>query len=413
MNKIELKLKKNITKNYWYMLITSLNFTHGLWMLYLAHKGLSLLQIGMMEGFFHICSLLMEVPTGAIADLLGRKASRIAGRIASLISLLILLFSNTFWMFALSFFFSALSYNLESGSGEALVFDSMKVLNKEKGYTKVAGNLEAIYQTTSIFSLFIGGILGQRSFMLAFGTAVVVSLIAIISAMTFYEPPIEKVVNSEHSFKNFLIHTYESFKTLFSKKTIALLTLFTTTLSAFCTVVFYYIQNYWRSTGLTISTIGLYLAIGSAAGALLSINVQRIERFLKRKKFSNITKYPFLFFSLIVFFGIFLLAFSGFRSIHSVLSVIALTLIMAGESGMFVSFQNVLHQNIPSHQRSTIISIESMLFSIIMIAIFPIFGWIADISSFKISFVSLSLIAGALLFSALIIMHRFSGKRKP
>ncbi|MFP4461091.1 MAG: MFS transporter [Thermotogota bacterium] len=411
MNKIELKLKKNIAKNYWYSLITNLNFTHGLWMLYLAHKGLSLFEIGMMEGFFHICSLLMEVPTGAIADLLGRKASRIAGRIVSLISLLILIFSNTFWMFALSFFFSALSYNLESGSGEALVFDSMKVINKEKGYTKVAGNVEAIYQTASIFSLIIGGILGQRSFTLAFTSAIVVSVIAVISAMTFYEPPIEKVVNSEHSAKNFLIHTLESFKTLFSKKIIASLTLFTTTLSAFSTVIFYYIQNYWKSTGLNISTIGIYLAIGSAAGALLSINVQRIESFLKRKKFNNVTKYPFLFFSLIIFLGIFLLAFSGFNPIHSVLSVIALTFIMAGESGMFVSFQNFLHQNIPSHQRATIISIESMLFSIIMIAIFPIFGWIADISSFKASFILLSVIAGIFLFVALIIMHRFSEKR--
>jgi MFS family permease len=412
MNKIELKLKKNIAKNYWYSLITNLNFTHGLWMLYLAHKGLSLLEIGMMEGLFHVYSLLMEVPTGAIADLLGRKASRIAGRIASLISLIIMIFSSTFWLFALSFFFSALSYNLESGSGEALVFDSMKVINKEKEYTKVAGNVEAIYQTASIFSLFIGGILGQRSFILAFSSAMIVSVIAIISAVTFYEPPIEKVVNSDHSFKNFLIHTVESFKTLFSKKKIAILTLFTTTLSAFSTVVFYYIQNYWRSTGLTISTIGLYLAIGSAAGALLSINVQRIERLLKRGKFSYIKQYPFLFFSLIVFFGIFLLAFSGFNTVHSILSVVALTLIMAGESGMFVSFQNFLHQNIPSHQRATIISIESMLFSIIMIAIFPIFGWIADISSFKVSFVSLSVIAGIFLFSALIIMHRFSERRE-
>src|SRR6056297_3425365 len=185
MNKIEHKLKRNIIKNYWYSLITNLNFTHGLWMLYLAHKGLSLLEIGMMEGFFHVVSLLMEVPTGAVADLLGRKASRSAGRVMSLVSLLIMLFSNTFWMFALSFFFSALSYNLESGSGEALVFDSMKVINQEKGYTKVAGNVEAIFQTASIFSLFIGGILGQRSFTLAFVCAIGVSIVAIISGMTF------------------------------------------------------------------------------------------------------------------------------------------------------------------------------------------------------------------------------------
>ncbi len=410
MNQIELKLKKNITKNYWYSLVNSLNLTHGLWMIYLAHKGMNLLEIGMLEGFFHVCSLIMEVPTGAIADLLGRKASRVAGRIAGLVSLLILIFSNTFWMFACSFFFSALSYNLESGSGEALVFDSLKVIKEEKGYTKVAGNLEAIFQTASIFSLIVGGLLGEKSFMLAFMSAVVVSVMAIVLAMTFYEPPIEKVVNSEHSVKNFLIHTYESFKTLFSKRVIASLALFTTTLSAFTTVIFYYIQNYWKSTGLSVATIGVYLAIGSAGGALLSFNITRIEAALKRFKLGNFAKYPFLFFALIIFVGIFLISFSGFSQETSLITVIALTLVMAGESGMFVSFNNFLNQNIPSHQRATIISIESMLFSIIMIALFPVFGWIAELTSFKVSFLSLAGLAGMLFVASLIIMNKFSPK---
>lgn len=410
MNQIELKLKKNITKNYWYSLVNSLNLTHGLWMIYLAHKGMSLLEIGMLEGFFHVCSLIMEVPTGAIADLLGRKASRVAGRISGLVSLLILIFSNTFWMFACSFFFSALSYNLESGSGEALVFDSLKVIKEEKGYTKVAGNLEAIFQTASIFSLIVGGLLGEKSFMLAFMSAIVVSVIAIVLAMTFYEPPIEKVVNSEHSVKNFLIHTYESFKTLFSKRIIASLTLFTTTLSAFTTVIFYYIQNYWKSTGLSVATIGVYLAIGSAGGALLSFNITRIEAVLKRFKLGNFAKYPFLCFALIIFVGIFLISFSGFSQETSWITVIALTLVMAGESGMFVSFNNFLNQNIPSHQRATIISIESMLFSIVMIALFPVFGWIAELTSFKVSFLSLAGLAGMLFVASLMIMNKFSPK---
>ena len=410
MNQIELKLKKNITKNYWYSLVNSLNLTHGLWMIYLAYKGMNLLEIGMLEGFFHICSLIMEVPTGAIADLMGRKASRIAGRIFALISLLIMIVSNTFWMFACSFFFSALSYNLESGSGEALVFDSLKVINEEKGYTKVAGNLEAIFQTASIVSLIVGGLMGEKSFMLAFMTALVISGIAIILAMTFYEPPIEKVVNSEHSLQNFMIHTFESFKTLFSKRTIAFLTLFTTTLSAFTTVLFYYIQNYWKSTGLSIATIGVFLAIGSAGGALLAINVERMEKALKRTNLGNLSKYPFLFFALIIFMGIFLVAFSGFTPLTAAITVIALTLIMAGESGMFVSFNNFLNQNIPSHQRATIISIESMLFSLIMIAIFPIFGWIADQTSFQVSFLCLAGLAGVLLFASLIIMNQFRSK---
>lgn len=41
-------------------------------MIYLAGKGMSLTQLGLLETIFHITSFTMEVPTGAVADIFGR-----------------------------------------------------------------------------------------------------------------------------------------------------------------------------------------------------------------------------------------------------------------------------------------------------------------------------------------------------
>jgi MFS family permease len=389
----------------------SIDFTRGLWMLYLAFRGMSLLEIGALEGIFHITSLLMEVPTGAVADLMGRKLSRVMGMIISLCSLFILMFSDSFWLFALSFVFSALSYNLDSGSGEALVYDSMKSLGEEKGYTKVLGRNEAIFNIASILSLFIGGMLGEESFMLAYTCSAVVGIISLIISTTFYEPPIEKIVNSEHSLKNFFIHTYKSFKTLFSNGEVAFLTVFTTIFSAFATVIFFYIQNYWRSEGISVSQVGIFLAIGSGVCALSTINMERIESFLRKRKWSVISEYPFLFFGLMIFSGIFGLAILGiFRNI-TLLSLIFLVFTMVGESGMYVMFNSFLNKHIPSHQRATIISIDSMLFSISMIGVFPFFGWIADAFSFYHAFIVLIFISLALLIPSGFIIRKFLRKR--
>ncbi len=64
---------KNIGKNYIFTLFFYLNLTRGVWMIYLAYRGFSLLELGIFEGVFHITSFLMEVPTGVVADLWGRK----------------------------------------------------------------------------------------------------------------------------------------------------------------------------------------------------------------------------------------------------------------------------------------------------------------------------------------------------
>lgn len=388
-----------------------MDFTRGLWMLYLAFKGMTLLEIGALEGIFHITSLLMEVPTGAVADLMGRKLSRVIGMIISLCSLFILMFSDSFWLFALSFVLSALSYNLDSGSGEALVYDSLKALEQEKGYTGVLGKNEAMFNIASILSLFIGGILGEESFMLAYTCSAVVGIFSLIISTMFYEPPIEKVVNSEHSLKNFFIHTTQSFRTLFSNKEIAFLTVFTTVFSAFATVVFFYIQNYWRSEGYTVSRVGLYLSIGSAVCAVSTLNIGRIEKVLRKRKWSLISQYPFLFFALMIFAGILGLALLGMLKGITDLSLLFLLLTMVGESGMYVTFNSFLNKHIPSHQRATIISIGSMLFSLSMICVFPLFGWIADTSSFYSAFVVLVVISLVLLIPSFLVIRRFLRKK--
>ncbi len=188
----QLKLKNNIINNYIFIFISSLNLTHGLWMIYLATKGMSLAQLGILEGIFHITSFLMEVPTGLVADIFGRKISRIIGRILALISIAILILANSFLFFAISFIFIALSYNLESGAGDALVYDSLKQLNIEKDYMKVAGRQEISYQLGQVVCFILGGYLATINYNYVFYLTMFFILITIIQSFSFFEPKIEK-----------------------------------------------------------------------------------------------------------------------------------------------------------------------------------------------------------------------------
>jgi hypothetical protein len=107
--------RRNIPINYLFSFIASFDVIQGLWMIYLRIQGLSLWEIGIAEGFFHLTSFVMEAPTGMVADLWGHKASRLAGRFSLAMAMIILLHVESLPTALAAFFFIALSYNLESG----------------------------------------------------------------------------------------------------------------------------------------------------------------------------------------------------------------------------------------------------------------------------------------------------------
>ena len=119
--------------------------------------------------WYHVTSLLMEVPTGVVADIWGRRASRIAGRCTAVLAYAIMFFSQSFPLQAFAFAATALGNNLESGAGDALVYDSLLILNEENRYMHVAGRQELVYQLTSILTFMLGGYFALHSYALVFG----------------------------------------------------------------------------------------------------------------------------------------------------------------------------------------------------------------------------------------------------
>lgn len=68
----------------------------GVWVLLLVSRGFSLVQIGLAEGFFHVVSLLCEVPSGMLADSVGRRKVLIASQCMFALSALAMSWIFTF-----------------------------------------------------------------------------------------------------------------------------------------------------------------------------------------------------------------------------------------------------------------------------------------------------------------------------
>ena len=66
----------------------------SVWVLLLALRGFSLVEIGAAEGVFHIVSLCCELPSGLLADLLGRKRTLTVSQAMFLLSALLMTLSR-------------------------------------------------------------------------------------------------------------------------------------------------------------------------------------------------------------------------------------------------------------------------------------------------------------------------------
>ena len=120
-----MNLQKQLRCVYLHAFTSTLRFTDAVWVALLAARGFSLAQIGLAEGVFHGVSLLCEVPSGMAADLLGRKRTLALSGVMAAISGLTMALEQGFGFVLVSMAFAALSYNLISGTMEALTYDSL------------------------------------------------------------------------------------------------------------------------------------------------------------------------------------------------------------------------------------------------------------------------------------------------
>src|SRR2546423_1855105 len=100
---MSLKISVRNTKLYYAtQFLHSLIFTIPIMIVFLERK-LPVEQISFLVGLQYSCQLLAELPTGAFADIVGRKYSMLLGFIVSASCALLLMFAAVFWQFFLIF----------------------------------------------------------------------------------------------------------------------------------------------------------------------------------------------------------------------------------------------------------------------------------------------------------------------
>lgn len=370
--------KKNLYYNYIYEFFLNLKLTQLLWPTYLILKGFTLVDVGIAEGLFHLTSLLCELPTGMISDLYGRKISRFIGRILSIIEVILLLTATSRWHIYLAFIISALSYNMESGTDSAYVYDLMLENKDEKNFPKIQGKREVILQAGSFIGIFIGGFFADISYSLTYFISFVIILISI-----FFLLKMKEIKNKHYQKTNIIqgiIYQYRISYDLFkSNHQIIYIILAYSLFSASITTCHYYLTNYWKEMNITMSAISFFLSLENIAGIIAGLIAYKIIQYFPKKRIM-------LILPLFIIVGLMGIPFFP-------ISIIAMIFIGFVESLLYVSVTTFLNEIISSDTRATLLSCMSMIDSIVMVLYFPTFGWIGSHFGLKNAFLTLAVIS--------------------
>lgn len=365
-------MQRNINLNYRYTFLQYFVVT-GLWVLYLTHKGFTSLQIGLLEAVFHGTSFLFEVPSGGIGDRFGYRKTLIVARVMNSISCLLTVLTADFWLVSLGFVFSALSYNLASGTNEALVYESLRYEKQEQRYLTISANLNALIELASSAGIVIAGLMSDWFFDGVYWVQIMINLLGIAAALQFTEPPKPKQLQQKYF--TLMKSAFSMTKQISGLATVMLSFAFLDSLNA---TYYFYFQNYFARLGLAGFGISLVIVVSS----VFQIIGTRLAPVISRK-----WRLDQLFLRVLVLLAIGI-SFSGFLPAIGVIVCYILVNTLAALVNPVRS--NYINQLIPSGQRATINSIDSLCFSLLMIPFFPLAGVLIHQLGYPLTFLVLS-----------------------
>lgn len=366
----------NIKKFYLYWIFKDLIPIYPLYLLMFQNHGLSVAQISLLLAIWSVPCVIFEIPTGILADRWSRKKLIVIGGLFKALCYLIWMNSGHFTLYALGFILWGTGGALRSGSEEALLYDSLKLIGRENKFDKVYGRGRFLSGVSNILAAVSGGFIGmQFGFQAALGLSVISALITSAISLSMEEVNLYKkqLHLSELNGKETTLR--KAFSFLIRNKELLLFVLLALLVISTSGILDEYDQLIAKGYGLSIKLIGIWTAIrfilmafGGIAARGLRIMVEKLFH-LKDRMYSIS--------ALCVMAAVFLIL-SGFIRQIGIMIFYGLYyfLLSAGE----VLQEDYVQQRIDSEGRSTVHSLISLSQNLYGILCYGLFGAAVSIS---------------------------------
>ena len=360
------KFYANIWKMSAIKFLSNLHFFAGILIPFFVQWGrLNFTQIMLLQSWGVIWAFILEIPTGTIADYFGRKTSIILSYLFGIIAFLVYVIKPSFYVFLFAEFIFAISFTLQSGAYEALIYDSLKRSKKLKLSKKVFGRIESMGLFGILIAAPIGSLIasyfGVRAPVLLF--TIPLSL-AFLIALTLREPLTRKKTESTR----YITILKNGIKFFINHKVLKILALDMIFVGSIAYFILWLYQPLLTQVGLNITYFGIVHSLIVISEIIVMNSYDKFEKFLGSKR-------GFIFLSSFITGTMFIIC-----GLVSYLPALILAIILSAAFGLsrkplFISYMN---KYIPSSKRATVLSAISMCEKFFIAVINPIVGKMVD-----------------------------------
>jgi MFS family permease len=359
---------KNINKLYLIIFFHNLIPAYVIERLFWEQRGMSVLMVVLCEIIYAVTIVIFEIPTGVLADKFGRKPLLVFGAVLSMLEFIILQFAHHFWTFALVVSLAGISTACTSGAWNALLYDSLAAVQKQRSFEKIVGRMNSLDFVGSLIAALSGGVLAKYyGFEFNYILSAISMFLAFVLTLLVKEPSrISLNEDTQTIQENFMFYIRKSFSIY--KTNPKLVSIITHAMAIGACIT--YLDEFWQ---LYLDEIGysvLFFGVFSALISLARIPGNLLASYLLSYFFAE---------SIILFIlGITTVCFFMTAIFPGSIGLIMILIIFLASGVMDPVVTGYIHHHGNSDIRATMESIQSLIESILTFTVGIVFGMISS-----------------------------------
>lgn len=357
-----------------------MNFVMPVIVLFYQSNDMSMQDIFTLKAIYSFTLMFFEIPTGYLADKLGRRTSILIGSVLGVAGFLIYSFSFGFFEFVVAEIALGISLSLVSGADSAMLYDTLKAGNQSDKYTRIEGKISSAGNFAEALAGIIGGLIAVVSLRTPFYVQTFVAALAIPAALILREPE----VVSQRLQTGFMQIPKIIKDSLHINKKLKWTILLSAAIGASTLTMAWFVQPYFIMSGMAVAWFGVGWAVLNVAAGIGAYHAWRVELKVGSKSMVTLMVIMlasgFIAISVVPFIPgfIILLVFYIFRGLAT------------------PTLRNYINQHTESEVRATVMSLRNFIIRLIFAIVGPFFGWLTDVYSLQTAFMIAGIFFGVI-----------------
>ncbi|MFH0757058.1 MAG: MFS transporter [Bacteroidota bacterium] len=333
-------------------------------------NGLSMKDIMVLQAIYSIAIVVLEIPSGYLADVIGRRKTLVLGAVFGSIGFATYSLSHGFPGFLLAEVILGIGQSCISGADSAMLYDSLLERGEEKRYSLFEGRITGLGNIAEAVAGILGGLLAGITLRVPYFAQTFVAFIALPAALTLVEPsrkvPLIKAGLTE-------IVRIARFA-LFENRPLRRNILFSAITGTATLTMAWFAQPFFEYTHIEIAWFGLLWTSLNLTVALTSYTAHRIEAKLGQKN------------SIWIIALLIPLCYLALGRFHLPAGLVVLYLFYLVRGYATPVLKDYINRVTASHIRATVLSVRNFVIRLLFALTGPLLGWIKDIYSLPQAF---------------------------